>query len=109
MSEITYCRGKADYKDVRLFQNSDTTHCRRAETAESTELHQYIPTEWASKNNCCEDPFLKTGDAGMVEHNELWILSTSLSAISMIIFIFNSTNVLEQCFGITRSVTNIYW
>jgi len=90
---------KENCSDVRLSQNSDTTHCSRAETAESTDLHQYIPTEQGSRNNCCEDPFLKAGHAGMVQHNGLWILSTPISAISMIMLSCISTNVLalQKC------------
>lgn len=98
INEVTCSGGKVDY-NTKLFQNSATTHCRRVETAESAELHQSAPAERGSRNNCSEDPFPKARDTRTVEHNTLWGLSTSVSAISMIMFIFNSPMFENKCFG----------
>lgn len=61
MCEMAYCGGKADYNGVRLFQNSDTTLCRRTETAGVLHCTSIFPPSEEAKITAVKIPFQRQG------------------------------------------------
>lgn len=64
MSEFICC-GRKTATMVFAYFKTQIPPTAGEQAAESTELHQSIPTEWRSRNNCCEEPLPNTRGAGM--------------------------------------------